>query len=169
MGGSHFPLYTADHIQSMYGTSNLPRLQIQPFYLLLLLKQQTGASPLGYNLISFQRVAVMLTPYASHLLLLGLEPAVTISESSEYLNLSDQKPPQSMKFFHTNSSAEQIKSLLVGPRNQMFIPVAVLLGGWLLLIADTVGRNLISPDGIPAGIMVALIGVPYIAYLLLKK
>jgi iron complex transport system permease protein len=65
--------------------------------------------------------------------------------------------------------APHIAKSLVGPRNQMFIPVAVLLGGWLLLIADTVGRNLVDPDGIPAGIMVSLIGVPYFAYLLLKK
>jgi iron complex transport system permease protein len=65
--------------------------------------------------------------------------------------------------------APHIAKSLVGPRNQMFILVAVLLGGWLLLIADTVGRNLVDPDGIPAGIMVSLIGVPYFAYLLLKK
>jgi iron complex transport system permease protein len=65
--------------------------------------------------------------------------------------------------------APHIAKSLVGPRNQMFIPVAVLLGGWLLLIAHTVGRNLVDPDGIPAGIMVSLIGVPYFAYLLLKK
>ncbi|WP_339289807.1 iron ABC transporter permease [Paenibacillus sp. FSL E2-0201] len=65
--------------------------------------------------------------------------------------------------------APHIAKSLVGPRNQMFIPVAVLLGGWLLLIADTVGRNLVDPDGIPAGIMVSLIGVPYFAYLLLRK
>ncbi|MEK3661858.1 iron ABC transporter permease [Paenibacillus sp. FSL F4-0236] len=65
--------------------------------------------------------------------------------------------------------APHIAKSLVGPRNQMFIPVAVLLGGWLLLIADTFGRNLVDPDGIPAGIMVSLIGVPYFAYLLLKK
>lgn len=65
--------------------------------------------------------------------------------------------------------APHIAKSLVGSRNQMFIPVAVLLGGWLLLIADTVGRNLVDPDGIPAGIMVSLIGVPYFAYLLLKK
>lgn len=61
-----------------------------------------------------------------------------------------------------------IAKVLVGPRNQLFIPVAILLGGWLLLTADTVGRNLIGPDGIPAGIVVALIGAPYFIYLLLK-
>lgn len=65
--------------------------------------------------------------------------------------------------------APHIAKALVGPRNQLFIPVAVLLGGWLLLIADTIGRNIFDPSGIPAGIMVSIIGVPYFAYLLLRK
>ncbi|NMH72120.1 iron ABC transporter permease [Bacillus sp. RO2] len=64
--------------------------------------------------------------------------------------------------------APHIAKSLVGPRNQLFLPVAILIGGWLLLFADTVGRNLID-SGIPAGIMVALIGAPYFMYLLLKK
>ncbi|MDV7766507.1 iron ABC transporter permease [Peribacillus sp. SIMBA_075] len=65
--------------------------------------------------------------------------------------------------------APHIAKSLVGPRNQLFIPVAILLGGWLLLLADTIGRNIVEPEGIPAGIMVALIGAPYFMYLLLKK
>lgn len=65
--------------------------------------------------------------------------------------------------------APHIAKALVGPRNQLFIPVAILIGGWLLLLADTIGRVVIEPDGIPAGIMVALIGGPYFMYLLLKK
>ncbi|MBK5445173.1 iron ABC transporter permease [Peribacillus sp. TH24] len=65
--------------------------------------------------------------------------------------------------------APHIAKSLVGPRNQLFIPVAILIGGWLLLLADTIGRNIVEPEGIPAGIMVALIGGPYFMYLLLKK
>ncbi|MBS4189937.1 iron ABC transporter permease [Bacillus sp. FJAT-49705] len=65
--------------------------------------------------------------------------------------------------------APHIAKALVGPRNQLFLPVAILIGGWLLVVADTIGRNLVEPDGIPAGIMVALIGAPYFMYLLLKK
>lgn len=65
--------------------------------------------------------------------------------------------------------APHIAKALVGPRNQLFIPIAVLLGGWLLLIADTIGRNIVDPGGVPAGIMVSLIGGPYFVYLLLKK
>lgn len=65
--------------------------------------------------------------------------------------------------------APHIAKSLVGPRNQLYLPIAILIGGWLLLLADTIGRNLIAPDGIPAGIMTALIGGPYFMYLLLKK
>lgn len=65
--------------------------------------------------------------------------------------------------------APHIAKALVGPRNQLFIPLAILIGGWLLLFADTIGRNLIEPNGIPTGIVVALIGAPYFIYLLLKK
>lgn len=64
--------------------------------------------------------------------------------------------------------APHIAKTLVGPRNQLFIPVAILLGGWFLLFADTIGRNIIETT-IPAGIMVSLIGAPYFIYLLLKK
>lgn len=65
--------------------------------------------------------------------------------------------------------APHIAKALVGPRNQLYIPVAVLIGGWMLLLADTIGHNLADPDGIAAGIMVTLIGAPYFVYLLLKK
>ncbi|NYE03542.1 iron complex transport system permease protein [Bacillus niacini] len=65
--------------------------------------------------------------------------------------------------------APHMAKALVGPRNQLFIPIAILIGGWLLVFADTVGRNILESSGIPAGIMVALIGAPYFVYLLLKK
>lgn len=65
--------------------------------------------------------------------------------------------------------APHIAKGLVGPRSQLFIPVAILLGGWLLLIADTIGHNIANPNGVPAGIIAAVIGAPYFVYLLLKK
>ncbi|WP_438315953.1 FecCD family ABC transporter permease [Sporosarcina sp. FA9] len=65
--------------------------------------------------------------------------------------------------------APHIAKSLVGPRNQLYLPIAILIGAWLLLLADTIGRNLVTPDGIPAGIMTALIGGPYFMYLLVKK
>ncbi len=65
--------------------------------------------------------------------------------------------------------APHIARALVGPRHQFFLPIALLLGGWLLAFADTIGRNIAGPEGVPAGIVVALIGAPYFIYLLLKK
>lgn len=65
--------------------------------------------------------------------------------------------------------APHIAKALVGPRHQLFMPIAILLGGWLLFIADMIGRQLLDPNGIPAGIMVAMIGAPYFMYLLFKK
>ena len=65
--------------------------------------------------------------------------------------------------------APHIARTLVGPRHQLFLPLSLLVGGWLLLIADTIGRNIIEPNGLPAGVMVALIGAPYFVYLLTKK
>ncbi|CQR58107.1 AraC family transcriptional regulator [Paenibacillus riograndensis] len=91
------------------------------FYLSRRFKQETGTSPSGYNRKPIRHVAVLLTPYASHLLLLGLEPAVTISESSEYLNLSGQEPPKPMKFINTNSSAAQMRSALLEANIELII------------------------------------------------
>jgi iron complex transport system permease protein len=65
--------------------------------------------------------------------------------------------------------APHIAKALVGPRNQLFIPVSILIGGWLLLTADTIGRNVTTAEGIPAGIIVSLIGAPYFIYLLMRK
>ncbi|MDF2609895.1 MAG: iron transporter permease [Lachnospiraceae bacterium] len=65
--------------------------------------------------------------------------------------------------------APHLAKALLGPRNQLYIPVSILLGGWLLLLADTIGRNIVSPEGIPAGVMVSFIGAPYFLYLLRKK
>lgn len=65
--------------------------------------------------------------------------------------------------------APHIAKALSGPRHQAHVPVAMLLGGWLLLAADMAGRQLADPAGIPAGVMVSLIGAPYFAFLLLKN
>ncbi|OBZ17992.1 helix-turn-helix domain-containing protein [Bacillus sp. FJAT-26390] len=91
------------------------------FYLSRRFKQQTGAAPSAYNRGSFQRVAVLLTPYACHLLLLGLEPAVLISESSEYVNTFGLQPPQTMVFINTTSSAEQVKASLLDNNIELII------------------------------------------------
>ena len=55
---------------------------------------------------------------------------------------------------------------LVGGRHSRLIPVAALLGAVLVSIADSLGRTLLAPAQIPAGLLTALIGAPYFVYLL---
>ena len=55
---------------------------------------------------------------------------------------------------------------LVGSRHQYLIPAAALTGGLLVLVADTIGRWILQPSEIPAGIVVAVIGAPYFLFLL---
>ncbi|WP_244862522.1 helix-turn-helix domain-containing protein [Paenibacillus sp. J22TS3] len=82
------------------------------FYLSRRFKQQTGETPSSYNGKSIQRVAVLLAPYAAHLTLLGLEPAVIISETSEYVQSADLKPLQTAVYVNTGCTVEQINSVL---------------------------------------------------------
>ncbi|UPK45955.1 helix-turn-helix domain-containing protein [Paenibacillus pabuli] len=92
------------------------------FYLSRRFKQQTGESPSGYTRRRpLQRVAVWCAPYASHLMLLGLEPSVVISESSEYVSTDGVTPPQTIRFVHSDSSPEQIKSALLDANIELII------------------------------------------------
>ncbi|MEN2767454.1 FecCD family ABC transporter permease [Ornithinibacillus xuwenensis] len=65
--------------------------------------------------------------------------------------------------------APHIAKNLVGPRHQLFLPIALFIGPILLLTADTIGRNILESSSIPTGIVVALIGAPYFIYLLKKN
>lgn len=58
---------------------------------------------------------------------------------------------------------------LVGNRHRCLLPMCSLTGALLVLIADTVGRTVISPAEIPAGIVAAMIGAPYFIILMVGK
>ncbi|WP_399538444.1 FecCD family ABC transporter permease [uncultured Paenibacillus sp.] len=64
--------------------------------------------------------------------------------------------------------APHLARRLVGPRHGALLPISALLGGLLLLAADTIGRSILQPEEIPTGIVVAVIGAPYFIYLLVK-
>lgn len=55
---------------------------------------------------------------------------------------------------------------LVGPKHQFLLPASALVGSLLVLVADTLGRVILQPSEIPAGILVAILGAPYFLYLL---
>ncbi|MFE6752671.1 iron ABC transporter permease [Streptomyces sp. NPDC057684] len=58
---------------------------------------------------------------------------------------------------------------LVGQRHGRVLPVAALLGSLLVVVADTVGRTVIAPAQIPVGVVTAVIGAPYFAWLLWRS
>ncbi|GIF77186.1 iron ABC transporter permease [Asanoa siamensis] len=58
---------------------------------------------------------------------------------------------------------------LVGARHARALPVAALLGAVMVSAADTLGRTVIAPAQIPAGLVTALIGTPYFVWLLWRS
>jgi iron complex transport system permease protein len=50
--------------------------------------------------------------------------------------------------------------------HRTLLPAAALLGGTLLVLADTLARTLLAPRQLPVGTLTALIGVPVFLYLL---
>ena len=58
---------------------------------------------------------------------------------------------------------------LVGPKHERLIPISALIGTLIILVADTISRNLLAPIEIPVGIVISIIGVPYFIYLMLSK
>lgn len=58
---------------------------------------------------------------------------------------------------------------LVGPTHQGLIPVAVMMGGTLVVLADLLGRLLFTPIELPCGVITAAIGAPFFLYLLVRN
>ncbi|MCS0635876.1 iron ABC transporter permease [Streptomyces sp. LP05-1] len=57
---------------------------------------------------------------------------------------------------------------LVGRRHVRVVPVALLLGAALVTGADLLGRTVIAPSQLGAGVMTAVVGTPYFLYLLVR-
>lgn len=57
---------------------------------------------------------------------------------------------------------------LVGRRHVRVVPVAILLGAVLVCAADVLGRTVIAPAQLGAGLVTAVIGTPYFLYLLVR-
>ncbi len=58
---------------------------------------------------------------------------------------------------------------LVGYNYKLIIPFSAILGSFLVLLSDILGRVFFSPNEIPAGVIASFIGSPYFIYLLLKS
>jgi len=62
--------------------------------------------------------------------------------------------------------APHLARSLVGGRNARVLPVAAAIGAILVSAADTLGRTVIAPAQVPAGLVIALVGTPYFVLVL---
>lgn len=58
---------------------------------------------------------------------------------------------------------------IVGGDHRWLLAMSALIGPTMLLVADTVGRIVFPPSEVPAGVMTALIGVPFLITLVRRK
>jgi ferric hydroxamate transport system permease protein len=58
---------------------------------------------------------------------------------------------------------------IVGARHVRVLPVAALLGAVLVSLSDTLGRTVIAPAQVPAGLVTAMVGTPYFVWLLWRS
>lgn len=62
-----------------------------------------------------------------------------------------------------------IARALVGTGHRWVLPLAAVLGAVMLLVSDTAGRIVFPPGEVPAGVMTALIGVPFLVTLVRRR
>ncbi|TKT78155.1 iron ABC transporter permease [Aquamicrobium sp. LC103] len=65
--------------------------------------------------------------------------------------------------------APHLARRIVGRSHVRLVPAAALLGAVLVMAADLVGRTIIAPAQIPAGILTALLGAPFFAFLMWER
>jgi iron complex transport system permease protein len=59
--------------------------------------------------------------------------------------------------------------LWAGPDHRALLPLSILAGAILLVLADLASRVILSPNELPIGIITALCGAPFFAYLLRRR
>ncbi len=57
----------------------------------------------------------------------------------------------------------------ISPDNRVLMPCCFLLGGVLLAACDAIGRAVLAPAELPAGAVMALIGGPYLVWLVRRR
>lgn len=65
--------------------------------------------------------------------------------------------------------APHLARFIMGPKHQYVLTISALLGGLLVLSADTLATTLLQPKEIPTGVVIAFVGAPYFMYLLVKS
>jgi ABC-type Fe3+-siderophore transport system permease subunit len=64
--------------------------------------------------------------------------------------------------------APHIARIFVGSNMRYLIPCSAAVGGFMLIAADCIARN-VGTTGLPVGVITALIGSPLFLYFLIKQ
>lgn len=59
--------------------------------------------------------------------------------------------------------------MLIGPNHKSLLPISMMIGALLLLVADMIARTAVAPLDMPVGIVTALLGAPFFMWLLIKQ
>lgn len=71
-------------------------------------------------------------------------------------------------FFFVGMIAPHMARKLVGANHFFVIPVSGLLGGIIIILADTITRSISLGSDVPTGIVITVLSTPYFLYLLSK-
>ncbi len=58
---------------------------------------------------------------------------------------------------------------ITGLNHKLYLPGSALVGAVILLLADTLGMNMLGNTVIPVGVMTSFVGVPFFLYFILKE
>ena len=61
-----------------------------------------------------------------------------------------------------------VARLLWGPDYRRTLPLAILIGGSFLLLADIVARMILAPRALPVGVVTSVVGAPFFLWLLYR-
>lgn len=62
-----------------------------------------------------------------------------------------------------------IVRMAFGPVHRAVLPMSALLGGFLIVVADTAARTIAPPAEIPIGLFTATLGAPFFLYLVMRS
>lgn len=65
--------------------------------------------------------------------------------------------------------APHMARLVVGPRHATALPAAAICGATMTVMADLIGRSLLAPVELPAGVVAAALGAPWFIWLLWRS
>ncbi|MFD2178134.1 FecCD family ABC transporter permease [Veronia pacifica] len=111
-----------------------------------LLLGEAEARHLGINIQSLKRNLIILTA-------IGVGVTVSLSGMIGFIGLI----------------VPHLGRIFTGPDHRSLLPVSMILGALLLLIADMISRTIAAPMDMPVGIVTAILGAPFFIGLLAKQ